>query len=257
LVPGFQSSFAKQAMLAKERQSNVSVQEKYEQEAALEALTKLQEDAQDLEWLRELDKRMLQLQWCVAGLALAGFLLAALVSEIVSSSDSVGGVPVWVNILKALTSCCTLVQVFLMARQLQIKADYADTQSTLQERGRGLKPADMQKETPSASFVRSIRQHGVLPFVLGLYNLIHPVPGLSFSVTIEQLGMRPRYSVEALIAGAMVLRVYHILVLFKLKMITKFLSLDSSLVVRNEDAINQVRVCVCVRCSDRSMHPEP
>ena len=169
---------------------------------------------------------MLQLQWCLTGLALAGFLLAALVSEIVSSRDSVGGVPEWVNILKALTS-----------------ADYADTQSMLQERGRGLKPADMQKETPSPSFVRSVKQQGFLPFVLGLYNLIHPVPGLSFSVTIEQLGMRPRYSVEALIAGAMVLRVYHILVLFKLKMITKFLSLDSSLVVRNEDAINQVYVC--------------
>ena len=40
--------------------------------------------------------------------------------------------------------------------------------------------------------------------------------------------------------GAMMLRVYHIMYLFKLQMITKYLAIDASLIVRNEAAIKQV-----------------
>jgi len=47
------------------------------------------------------------------------------------------------------------------------------------------------------------------------YNMIHPVPGVSGVIEIEQLGMEPRYHVEALIAGAMLLRVYHIFYLYQ------------------------------------------
>ena len=44
-------------------------------------------------------------------------------------------------------------------------------------------------------------QHWFLVAVLIPYNLIHPVPGMSFSMTIEQLGQRPSYRVESLVAG--------------------------------------------------------
>jgi len=205
-----------------ETKGQLTVQEKYEQEA----LEKLQQDAEDLEWLRVLDSRLLQLQWYVTFLALVGFLLAALVSEItISSSDTT------IEVLKALTTCCTLVQVFLMGKQLKLRADYAHTQLLLQERGRGTQAADVPHNAGLTA--KNFRQEGALGLALILYNLIHPVPGVSGTVTIEQLGMQPTYKVEALIAGAMVLRIYHILYLFKLKMITKFLSLDSSLIVRN------------------------
>jgi len=44
----------------------------------------------------------------------------------------------------------------------------------------------------------------------------------------------------------MLLRVYHVYNLYQLKLLTSYLSLDSSLIVRNESAITQVSVCVCV-----------
>ena len=79
-----------------------------------------------------------------------------------------------------------------------------------------------------------------LVFVLLPLNLIHPAPGLSFPIIIEQLGIRPKYRVESLIVGAMLPRVYHVFVLYKLKLLTSVLSLDSSLIVRNESAIRQL-----------------
>ena len=45
------------------------------------------------------------------------------------------------------------------------------------------------------------------------------------------MGQKTSYRVEALIAGAMLLRVYHVYNLYQLKLLTSYLSLDSSLIV--------------------------
>ena len=172
----------------------MSLLERYEQEA----LAKLQEDAEDLEWLRILDKRMLQQQWYITGLALAGFLLAVAVSEMCGG----GGGCEWANPVKAMITASTLVQVGLMLRQMKVKSEYADTKALLVERGRGVK-TDLRdwQHPPRDHLCKTLRQHWVLVLVVLPYNLIHPVPGLSGTVTIEQLGMRPVYAIESLIAG--------------------------------------------------------
>ena len=83
---------------------------------------------------------------------------------------------------------------------MELRTEYADTQLALVERGRGIKTAD----APLSKYqrlVKTFRQHWFLVLVLLPYNAIHPVPGLSFSINIEQMGQKTSYRVEALIAG--------------------------------------------------------
>jgi hypothetical protein len=67
-------------------------------------------------------------------------------------------------------------------------------------------------------------------------NLVHPLPFISNTLTTEQMGLRPTYRYESLIVAVMVLRVVHVYTLFKIKLIIRYLNLDASLLVRNENA---------------------
>jgi hypothetical protein len=211
------------------KQESLELQERYAQEAR----ATLAADAEDLEWLRVLDQKLLSYQWYISGLAVGGFCIAVAVSEMCGGD----GCPSWANAVKAVISVCTLTQVVLMLRQMFISTEYSDTQALLLERRRGIKN-DLQH--PHRPFLKTFEQHWFLLLVSIPLNLIHPIPGLSGTVVIEQLGKQPRYQIEALIAGAMVLRIYHIFYLFRLQMITKYLALDSSLLVRNQTAIKQL-----------------
>ena len=113
-----------------------------------------------------------------------------------------------------LTHCGTPWQVYLMLRQMTLKMEHAETQRALLERGRGIRDDD-SRATPCQRLLEAAQQHWLLLAVLVPYNLIHPLPGVTGLVEIEQLGMEPKYRVEALIAGAMLLRVYHIFYLYQ------------------------------------------
>jgi hypothetical protein len=101
-----------------------------------------------------------------------------------------------------------------MLRQMTLKMEHAETQRALLERGRGIRDDD-SRATPCQRLLEAAQQHWLLLAVLVPYNLIHPLPGVTGLVEIEQLGMEPKYRVEALIAGAMLLRVYHIFYLYQ------------------------------------------
>jgi len=172
-----------------------------------------------------------------------GLLCSALVSEICSRpgvSDSCSSDNKFVIVVKIASTLFTGFHCYLILRQMELKTEYADTQTALAERGRGMKMIATPAWTLGARLRKTMTQHWFLVFVLLPLNLIHPAPGLSFPIIIEQLGIRPKYRVESLIVGAMLPRVYHVFVLYKLKLLTSVLSLDSSLIVRNESAIRQL-----------------
>ena len=50
------------------------------------------------------------------------------------------------------------------------------------------------------------------------------------------MGLRPQYRYESLIVAVMVLRILHVYTLFKIKLVIRYLNLDASLLVRNENA---------------------
>ena len=144
-----------------------------------------------------------------------------------------------VLIVKAASSLLTAAQLYVMLKQMELKTEYADTQMALLERGRGMKTVILTL-TLGQRIKKALKQHWFLIFVLMPLNIIHPLPGLSFSILIPQLGISPKYRVESLVVGAMLPRVYHVFILYKLKLLTSVLSLDSSLIVRNESAIRQL-----------------
>ena len=203
---------------------------------------KIQEDAEDLEWLRELDCRMCTQQWTITCLAIAGLLIAAMINEVCLKGDvgeSCDDTYKVVFALKGLTALLTAAQIYMMLRQIELKSEYADTQATLQERGRGLSTR-ARVLTAQERMVKTLRQHWFFFMVLLPLNLITPFPGLSFRLTIEQLGLNTRYRSESLVVGAMLPRIYHVMLLYKLKLLTSYLALDSSLIVRNSSAIRQL-----------------
>ena len=83
---------------------------------------------------------------------------------------------------------------------MDLRTEYADTQLALVGRSRGMKTTDVPV-TKYERLVKAVRQHWLLLFVLLPYNAIHPLPGVSFSMTIEQMSQRTTYEVEALVAG--------------------------------------------------------
>ena len=176
--------------------------------------------------------------------AVGGLFLAVLASEICSRPgvhDNCAKSNMVVLGIKAVCSILTAAQVIVMLRQMELRTEYFDTQKTLIERGRGMKVHSKAVEmTLGRRITKSLKQHWFLIFVLLPFNIIHPVPGVSFTVVIPQLGIHPKYRVESLVAGLMLPRVYHVFVFYKLKLLTSLLSLDSSLIVRNEGAIRQL-----------------
>ena len=126
-----------------------------------------------------------------------------------------------------------------MLRQMELKTEYRDTEKGLAERALGMR-AQAARVTLASRILKTIKQHWFFIFLLLPFNMIHPVPGLSRGILIEQLGLSTEYRVESLVVGAMLPRVYHVFVLYKLNLLTSVLSLDSSLIVRNEGAIRQL-----------------
>jgi hypothetical protein len=133
----------------------------------------------------------------------------------------------------------TVWQCYMMLRQMELKTEYRDTEKGLTERGLGMRERSAPVKLASR-ILKTIKLHWFFIFLLLPLNMIHPVPGLSMGILIEQLGLQTEYRVESLVVGAMLPRVYHVFLLYKLKLLTSVLSLDSSLIVRNESAIRQL-----------------
>jgi hypothetical protein len=112
----------------------------------------------------------------------------------------------------------------------------------LLDRARG--KVTTQPQTPPNRGTRAIhdvkhkaRTYWFRVFVWIPINLVHPLPFLSNSLKTEQMGLQPVYRYESLIVAVMVLRVIHVYTLFKIKLVIRYLNLDASLLVRNENAV--------------------
>ena len=209
---------------------------------------KIQEDAGDLEWMQELDVRMCDRQWYITILAMLGLLVAAIIRELCIDQDDTefdGNVNCGEKIkavhgMKAICSALTAIQVYLMLKQMALKTEYNDTQKSLRSRSRGLQLKIYERPSFFQRKLRFLRLHGRLIFFLLPLNMVHPVPGLSFIVDVEQLGYDTGYRVESLILSVMLVRVYHLFSLGKLRLLATILSLESTLIIRNHSTTNSV-----------------
>ena len=159
------------------------------------------------------------------------------------SDSQCGGVVV--TLLKALTTVLTGWHVYLMWLQLDTRSELLETRQMLLDRSRGrqlsLTVANATatlSNSKTSRLLRKLRGNLVTVCVWIPLNLIHPVPMISRLISTAQLGLRPVYRLEALIAAFMVLRVIHVYVLFKWKLVILYLNLDASLLIRNEGAVH-------------------
>ncbi len=209
---------------------------------------KIQEDAGDLEWMQVLDVRMCDRQWYITVLAMLGLFLAVLIRELCIDQDDTefegntncGKKIKVVLYMKGICSALTAIQVYLMLKQMELKTEYNDTQKSLRSRSRGLQLKIYERPSFFQRKLRFLRLHGRLIFFLLPLNMVHPVPGLSFIVDVEQLGYDTGYRVESLILSVMLVRVYHLFSLGKLRLLATILSLESTLIIRNHSTIRQL-----------------
>jgi hypothetical protein len=217
-----------------------------------------------LERTQELDVQMCNRQCHITIVAMLGLIVAVIVRELCIESDSeefhgnvsCGEKAPHVQFLKASCSILTAFQVYLMLKQIKLKTDHAETQKSLRSRSRGVLLHNSKSSSPcfaqrmlncnssspvfSQQMLRFLELNGHLIFVLLPLNIVHPVPGLSFVVSVEQLGVVTAYRVESLILAVMLLRVYHVFVLYKLRLLATLLSLDATLITQNDSTIRQL-----------------
>ncbi len=125
-----------------------------------------------------------------------------------------------INFLKAITSLTTIATVFFLLWQVSVARRQNQTKAALSTRHIKYKPkSDAQipkRETLTlpdrirawlATFLLSDTKHLVVILNVAL-NCVHTVPGLSFSVKAEMLGMTVVYRVEALITVSFVAYVF-------------------------------------------------
>mmetsp|Transcript_18413 Transcript_18413/g.41954 ORF Transcript_18413/g.41954 Transcript_18413/m.41954 type:complete len:736 (-) Transcript_18413:58-2265(-) len=203
---------------------------------------KIQQDAEDLEWIREVDSRMYIKQRYVTLLALLGLFVSVIIRETCMRrpmDEKCGGA--FISLLKVFTTITTILLLFFMWQQMELALEGEDAQQRLIDRDHRI-VADFRlaRQTFFQRLMRTVRSNWFTWSILFPLNMIHPVPGFSKTWTIEQLGIQPSYRVESLISAVMLIRIYHIFVLIKLRLLTKYLSLDSSLIIRNENAIKQM-----------------
>jgi hypothetical protein len=181
---------------------------------------------------------------CHQVLSIMGLFLALVVREICETDDDITAScsGLLLNIIKSVTSVATLLQCYLMWIQIDTSTELVDTRQALLDRARGRQIKKiLNTRHDSQAFVckmyTKVCLNPVKVFIWIPINLIHPLPGVSFTIATAQLGLRPIYRVESFIAAFMVVRIVHVYLLFKLKLVIRYLNLDSSLVTRNEGAV--------------------
>ena len=132
--------------------------------------------------------------------------------------------------MKAFCSALTVIQVYLMLKQIELKTEYNDTQKSLRSRSRGLQ----------------------------LHIPVRP------SFFQRKLGYDTGYRVESLIPSVMLARVYHLFSLGKVRLLATILSLESTLIIRNHSTIrhlndprmskSQLAFKIALVCHMRSAH---
>jgi hypothetical protein len=193
---------------------------------------------------------MLARQWYITILAMLGLFVSVIVRELCIANDAddfegnvkCGEKAPHVQFFKASCSALTAFQVYLMLKQMELKTEHADTKESLRRRSRGLLLQNSKSSSDGLAqrMLRFLGLNGRLIFVLLPLNIIHPVPGLSFIVSVEQLGVVTSYRVESLILAVMLFRVYHVFVLYKLRLLATLLCLDATLIIRNDSTIRQL-----------------
>ena len=176
---------------------------------------------------------MCERQLYITVLAMLGLIVAAIIRELCIDQDGTefdgnancGKKVKAVLYLKAFCSALTAIQVYLMLKQMELKTEYNDTQKSLKSRSRGLQLHISERPSLFQRKLRFLRLHGRLIFFLLPLNMVHPVPGLSFIVDVQQLGYDTGYRVESLILSVMLVRVYHLFSLGKLRLLSTILSL--------------------------------
>ncbi len=143
--------------------------------------------------------------------ALLGLVIAIIVNEV--CDNLLEGEPcksTFINILKAATSLSTLATAFFLIWQMSLTCRLDATKASLITRQIKYKPA--KPDHPHKPEPAPIAQRGSTPALLAAaaaprlvflgylaLNCVHTVPGVSFVVHAEMLGMDVVYRVEALI----------------------------------------------------------
>lgn len=115
-----------------------------------------------------------------------------------------------INFLKAVTTLTTIATLFFMLWQWTVIRRRDATKASLSTRHVKYKPKGGESQPKEIFAVNSIwgwlstslysTFWKYLPFILNFsLNCIHTVPGLSFSVSAEMLGMNVEYHIESLL----------------------------------------------------------
>jgi hypothetical protein len=172
-----------------------------------------------------------------------------------------------VNFLKAITTLSTIITLVFMLWQFTVIRHRDAIKVSLATRHIKYKPKGEQSPKESLSAMSIWTRLGAycspehwkhLPFLINFaMNCIHTVPGLSFSVSAEMLGMQVEYRIEALltvmtikccistvrsfnhllIQMVMLCRTVHIATLRKYQLLSQYLNMDDTIVVRNTQTI--------------------
>ena len=146
-------------------------------------------------------------QFWIAILAIAGLIGALLIREMCEATVAMDELcdDGLVLMLKLATTFGTAAHTCMMVVNLRTRDELRSVQKSLLERARG-KPSRQTSQIPTQMqhTLAFLRNHWWVCFVWIPLNLVHPLPGISMVLEMDQMGLRPVYRMEGFIAAVMV-----------------------------------------------------